>query len=211
MRAGADGRAAPDPDQQTRARTERAILRLSGERGYGAASIAAVIERSGSNRARFYKTWDGKEDCYLSAYRGVAEDLSARVLAACGEAPDWTAGVRAALGELEAFVEEDRAAAAGVIREVHVAGGAALARREALAGGIAGAIDRVRQEGPLPRRFPPQRTSAFVLAAIEATVIRSLNDGRALRGVLGGAFYLTVASYLGGPAAQRALQDHPDW
>lgn len=211
MRAGAGGRAAPDPDQEMRARTERAVLQLSGERGYDGASVAAIIERSGSNRVRFYETWRGKEDCYLSAYQNAAEDLCARVLAACHRAPDWTKGVGIALGELEAFVEEDRARAAGVIREVHVADGAALASRGRLAARIAEAIDRARQETPPPLHVPPPRTATFVLTAIEATVIRSLNDGRALREILGGAFYLAVASYLGAPAARRAMQDHPDW
>jgi hypothetical protein len=194
-----------------RIRTERAVLQLSGELGYEEAGVRAVIERSGSSRFRFYRTWEGKAECYASAYATAAEDLCARMLAPCEMAADWTTGIGVALGELEAFVEEDRATAAGVIREVHVAGGAALARRNEIAGRIAAAIDTVRQETADPLRVPPKLTSTFVLTAVEATVIRTLNDGRRLREALGGAFYLTVASYLGVPAAHKAMQDHPEW
>jgi AcrR family transcriptional regulator len=211
MRDGSTGRAARDPDHEIRTRTERAVLQLSGELGYQEAGVRAVIERSGSSHFRFYRTWKGKADCYASAYATAAEGLCRRLLASCEAAPDWTAGIGVALGELESFVEDDRATAAGVIREVHVAGGAALARRDELAEKIAEAIDKARAETAHPPETPPTSTSIFVLTAIEATIIRCLNDGRPLQEVLGGAFYLAVASYLGAPAAERAMNDHPEW
>jgi AcrR family transcriptional regulator len=190
---------------------ERALLQLSGERGYGSASVDAVVTRSESNRSRFYATYASRADCYASAYERAMGVLEERVLAPCAAAPDWTTGMGAALEEMEGFIDEDPAVAAGVIREVHVAGGAALSERRAFVERLATAIDRARDEGSEADCAPPPATPLFVIAAIEATVIRNLTEGRPVREALGGLFFLAVASYFGTPAARQALDGYPRW
>jgi AcrR family transcriptional regulator len=186
--------------------SEHAMLQLCGEVGYEQTTVASVIERSGSNRSRFYNTYSGKAQCFELAYERAAEDLCGRLLATCKGAADWTTGMRLAVEELEAFTTEDPALARGLIAEVHVAGGAALARHTELVAGFVEAVDRARRERGRPDPEPPPATADFVVDSIEATVIRSLVEGKALREELPGLLFLAVSSFFGAAAARRAVR-----
>lgn len=191
-----------------RAATERALLQLSGEVGYANAGVAAVVARSGSNLARFYRTYTGKAACYAAAYESAAGSLCTRLLDACAEAPDWGAGLKRALLELDSYAREDRALARGVIVEVHAADGAALARREDIVGRLAGAVDKVRAQA-LREPSPPPRVAYFLIEAIEAAVVRSLAEGGDLREALPGLLFLVVSSYFDPAEAARHVRGWP--
>jgi AcrR family transcriptional regulator len=185
---------------------ERAMLRLSGELGYERASVGAVVARSGSNLAGFYRAYSGKADCYEAAYDAAATSLCARLVDACTAAADWRAGVKSALLELDAFAAEDAPFAAGVIVQVHVVGGPALERRAQIVDRLARVVDRGRFEGP---RRPNAATARFVVESIEATVVRSLAEGTALREALPGLLFLAVASYFDAAEAARQVRGWP--
>jgi AcrR family transcriptional regulator len=159
------------------AATERAILELSGERGYGEVTVATLLERSGADRTWFYRTYDGKPDCYARAYEAAAEELYARLLGACRGAAGPAGGIGAALEYLCSYLAADRALATGVIAEVRVAGGDALAKRNEVFERLSRAIGPARRETPGSRHSPPPDTASFILWAIEAAVIRALRDG----------------------------------
>jgi AcrR family transcriptional regulator len=203
-----NGHAARARDLALRRDTERAVLQLSGEVGYEQASVAVVVARSGSNLTSFYRTYAGKAACYAAAYDSAAASLCTRLLAASRGAPDWTAAMKRALLELEAYASEDPALAAGVIAEVHVAGGTALARRAEIAAHLARAIDRGPAGSP---RQPPSRpsTARFLIEAIEAAVVRSLADKTELREVLPGLLFLAVAIYFDASEASRQVRGWP--
>jgi AcrR family transcriptional regulator len=210
MRSGDQGE--PEGDarltraDEVRRATERSVLQLSGELSYEHTSVVAIVARSGSNLFRFYDTFAGKESCYAEAYAHAADDLGTRLLSRCRGGPSWIDGMRAALIELAAFVAEDRDLAAGVIREVHVAGGDSLEKREQIIERLSRAVDRARLE-PEPSRYnPPPITSLFVIDAIESTVIRTLSEKRRLEEVLPALLFIAVSSYFGGDAARQALR-----
>jgi AcrR family transcriptional regulator len=184
-----------------RAATERAILQLSGERGYRNVTVAALIERSGSNRSRFYATFGSKDGCFAAAYSGAIEGLAARLLRACDDGDRWVEGMRNALVELESFVGEDRDLAAGVLVGVYAAGEDAAAKRLEVWERLAEAIDRGRAMGSKERRPPPRSTGMFVLQAIETAVVRNLSEERPLALEVPGLLYLAIVPYVGPEAA----------
>jgi AcrR family transcriptional regulator len=178
---------------------ERAVLELSGEMGYPQVTIAALIEASGSNRSRFYATFADKGDCYAAAYENRIEELTARVLEACEEAPDWPAGMRGALTGLAGFLAEDPTLAKGLIAEVHVAGGAAAVKRKEVFERLSRAIDRARRETHPSRHSPPPVTSDFILSAIEGAALRSLALGESEQFArqVPGLLLLAIGPYFG--------------
>jgi AcrR family transcriptional regulator len=210
---GSGGGGSADPGERAsglRRATGRAILELSGEVGYERASVAAVVARGGSSLARFYATWSGKADCYSSAYEAEATALGERLVAGCSEAADWTTGMRLGLRVLEAYTAEDPALAAGLIEQVHIAGGPALDKHDELVATLARAVDRARAEITSDLPQPPPATAGFIVAAIEAAVIKSLAEGRSLRLSLPSLLYIAVGCYFGAAAARRAIKNWPE-
>jgi AcrR family transcriptional regulator len=186
-----------------RATTERAILELSGERGYANFTIADLMARSGSNRSRFYSSWQGKEDCFVSAHAAAADEFLGRLLAVCGAASDWDSGVAAALIELDAFTAEAPGVAAGLIGEVHAAD-AALEKRGEVFDRLSCALDKGREGVAVSRHLPPASTSALVLNAVEASVVRCLRDRDRLSDVLPELLYFILVYYREPGQAHRA-------
>lgn len=157
-----------------------AMLEACGELGYRKVSVRAVLERYGGHRVQFYSEFASKAECYEAAYAAEAERLCAALLGAAAAAPDWRAGLRAALGELGRYAGERPAAARGILVEVHVAGGPALAKREELSERLTRAIDSARRETG-SRHSPPPMTAAFMVRAIEAAVCAALEAGEPQR------------------------------
>jgi AcrR family transcriptional regulator len=184
----------------------RAILELSGQVGYNNVTVAAIVERSGSNRAHFYATFGGKGEAYGIAYSEVVGELLERLLRACAR-DDWRSAMKAGLGELARFADEDPELAAGLIAEVHVAGGAALVVRSEAVERLSRAIDRARREVPNARQSPPPITSRFIVAAIESTVIRTVLERGSLTVELPELLYLVIFYYFGPEAARREVED----
>ena len=122
------------------------MLAACGEKGYRRVAVQDVIDRYGGNRVQFYRHFASKADCYAAAYETEAERLSERILEAAGAASDWRLGLRAGLDELAGFAERRPLLARGLLVEVHVAGGPALARRARAAERFARAIDGGRRE-----------------------------------------------------------------
>ncbi len=79
-----------------RARLEDAITELVYERGYPAVTVRELLARAHVSRPTFYRLFDGKEDCFFSAYRRAAD-----------QALRWTAAAT------EGSVERDELVARG--------------------------------------------------------------------------------------------------
>ena len=187
---------------------EHAALVLSGEVGYERMTVEALVERSRSNLDRFYRAYRNKEQCFDAAYGLAIDGLTDRVLAAGARAADWSAGMREALEELAIFIAEDPKLARGLIAEVHVAGGASLAKRKQVFDRFSRAIDRARRQvGPAPYS-PPPITPVFILSGIEAAIIRKLafREDPDFSDLIGGLLYLSIAPYFGLEAARAEVR-----
>jgi len=159
-----------------RGRIERAMLEACGEWGYRNVSVQRVIERYGGNRAQFYRHYGGKAACFEAAYEAESAQLVEKLLGAGRTASGWRAGLRAALGVLALFVAEHPAIARGLLVEVHVAGGAASARRAELAERLIAAIDSARRDSEANEN-PPPLTARFMLGAVDSAAASALARG----------------------------------
>src|SRR4029077_19554691 len=71
----------------------RSALELSGEVGYRALPVGALVGRAGANRDRFYRAFSSKEECWLEAYRAGGAELCDRLLVACANGGYWAKGL----------------------------------------------------------------------------------------------------------------------
>ena len=99
----------------TRSQRERllaAMVRVAAAKGYGATTVADILEHAGVGRESFYELFDDKRDCMLAAHSILVEDLEAKVRAACEEPGEWADRLQAALadeGLVVMTVSEDNA------------------------------------------------------------------------------------------------------
>jgi AcrR family transcriptional regulator len=196
------------PEPAGRRQFELAALEASGEVGYRHLTVQRILDRAGLSRPRFYRTYDDKAECYAEAYDTAAERLAGTLLAA-GEGEGWVAGFRAALTELAGFLDSEPLLARGLLAEVHVAGGAALAKRKEVFERLSRAVDAARRETPASRHSPPPITAAFILCAIEEAVVRAAmrNSPAEFTAALPDLTYLATVPYFG---RERALAEFED-
>ena len=187
---------------------ELAALQVSGELGYSQLTVERILERSGSNRARFYNLFANKEECYAGGYAAAIEKLSGRLLAAGAAGTDWAGGMSGALAELALFIEAEPLLARGVLAEVRVAGGAAMAKRKEVLERLSRAIDIARRENE-SRHSPPPITAVFIINAIEAELVRRLvtGDAAGFGERIPDLLYIAVSFYFGQQAASAAIRD----
>lgn len=206
---GEDETAEGSPSEQEaawRRAMERAALELSGEVGYARMTVAALIERSGSNRERFYRTYGDKSRCYATAYTTGIEELAAGLLARCAGEPSWADGIRAALTWLAELVEAEPRVMKGLLGEA-VAAARTEPKREEVFARLCRAVDRVRRESE-EGRAPPPSTAPFVVHGIEASLLRCLDRpaADAADAWLEGALYIAVDLYLGPADARKQVR-----
>ena len=113
-----------------------AIVRAAAEKGYGATTVADVVERAGVSRRTFYEHFSGKEECFLSAYDTGVEIVLGRMrgAAAAIDTDDWRAAMRSDLEAYLTLLAEQPEFAWSLHVEVLAAGQAALERRAAIFG-----------------------------------------------------------------------------
>jgi len=115
-----------------RARLLEAMTRIVGEKGYAAATVADTVRAARVSRGTFYAQFASKEACFLEAYRHGVDVLVERIeLAVRAEPGDWRAKLRAAMRAYLAELEADPSFARAHLFEIHVAGPAAGAARDA--------------------------------------------------------------------------------
>lgn len=199
-----------DRDGQVRRQLELAALELSGEVGYRGLTVQRIIDRCEVSRARFYKSFADKADCYGQGYAVAIERLVAEVLDPSATASDWLGGFRQGLDALARFLSFQPLLAKGLLAEVHVAGGAAMVKRKEVFERLSRAIDSARRENE-SRHSPPPITASFILNAIEAAVVRTLITERReeFAASLPDLVYIAVSVYFGEEAARAAVRSTP--
>jgi hypothetical protein len=118
-----------------------------------------------------------KAECYAISYELEIERLERRLTRACNAAGGWSRGLQAALAELGAFVEENGDLAAGLLAEARLVQGPVRAKRAEVFERLTRAIDGARRETSASRHSPPPITAAFILSAIEESMVSALARG----------------------------------
>jgi AcrR family transcriptional regulator len=198
-----------EPEAARRRAMERAALELCGEVGFAQMTVAALVERSGSNLDRFYRTYGDKGRCYHAAYAAGMEELAAGALGACAQARQWVDGMRAALVWTAELAAAEPVVVRGLLGEARAADSRTRQKREEVFERLSRAIDRARRETDKPRHSPPPLTARFILLGIETSLLRFLDrptGDEDPRGWLTGATYVAVDLYLGGAAAREQVR-----
>jgi AcrR family transcriptional regulator len=196
-------------DGQVGRELELAALEVSGEVGYRKLTVQRILDRSGVSRGRFYKIFSDKADCYQQGYAVAIERLEQELLGSCAQMPSWLPGFQEALLQLADFINSEPLLARGLLAEVHVAGGAAMAKRKEVFERLSRAIDAARRENE-SRHSPPPITASFILSAFEAAVVRSFRDARpsAFAEAVPDLTHIAVSVYFGERAARAAVADN---
>lgn len=196
------------PDSTIREGEMEGALQVVGEVGYRAASVRAVLEYSGGHRRRFYEHFASLDDCFVQAYGTWIDRLGISLLEAAVSVSGWRAGVRTGLIRLFQIVCERPEIARSLFVEVHVAGGAALAKHDEAVERLAGVLDSVRAEIE-PNQEPPEATASFVIGGVEASLREALTEGRPSRvwDALPELMHLAAGSYLGKEAAEEEFEE----
>jgi AcrR family transcriptional regulator len=166
----------PTAQDAQRARILDAISRVVAEKGYAAATVADVVRAAKVSRGTFYALFESKEQCFLEAYAHGTEVLMARVRAAARAArsDDWRTALR---GGMQAYIDTLAAEpqfARTYLLEIHAAGPAAQAARDAV-------LRRFAQE--YGRSFhgtthrPPADELFVVCAGIEQLMCAHVREG----------------------------------
>jgi AcrR family transcriptional regulator len=152
-----------------RARVLDGVTRVVAEKGYAAATVSDIVRAAGVSRSTFYALFDGKEACFLDAFRHGVDVMIDRVRAAVrtAAADGWRAQLRAGIrAYLETLAAEPVFARTYLI-EIHAAGPAALsARQDALrrfAERYHASFEQARAE--LPRLQEPHPDALLLLCA----------------------------------------------
>jgi AcrR family transcriptional regulator len=187
---------------QVRERILTAMLELCGELGYRVVAVKDVYERYGGYRVEFYRHFANKAECYAVAYEAEIERLWRRLERACEGTDRWSDGLRAALGELADFVTESPHLAAGLLVEAHVATGPAGAKRAEVFERLTRAVDGARRETSASRHSPPPITAAFIVSAIEQSVVNALTSAapESFAAAVPSLIWLSVHFYFGDEA-----------
>jgi AcrR family transcriptional regulator len=126
---------APHLDERAgaqRARLLEAMTQAVAEKGYADATVADAVRRARVSRGTFYALFASKEECFLELYRHGVEVLEERIDAAVRATPgDWRARLRAGLRAFLDCLDEEPAFARTWLLEIHAAGPAAQAARDA--------------------------------------------------------------------------------
>lgn len=108
-----------------------AMMSAASERGYGALTVADVVERARVSRRTFYEHFADKEACFLAAYDAGVEALLEHMHRAVGlrRTEDWRVWTRASIEAYLEMLEAEPNFAWALHVEVFAAGAAAHARR----------------------------------------------------------------------------------
>ena len=102
------------------------------EKGYADATVTDAVRAARVSRGTFYALFASKEACFLEAYRHGVEVLEQRIDDALRDTEgDWRAKLRAGLGAYLACLADEPAFMRTWMIEIHAAGPAAQAARDA--------------------------------------------------------------------------------
>lgn len=130
-----------------------AMIRVAGNKGYLATSVADVVGEARASRATFYKHFVDREDCFLAAFDAAAERVIDEARVGCEGGHGWLGRARAGLAAVVELLATDPELARVAVVEVAAAGAAARRRQWTAIGELARMLDAGR-ETPSDAKLP---------------------------------------------------------
>jgi AcrR family transcriptional regulator len=193
--------------QNQRERMLLATAELVAERGYQKTTIELIAKTARVALSTFYEQFSSKEECFLAAF----DETIAAAAEVFGELLDseqpWVEQVSSALEIFLEMVAREPARAKLCIVESQAAGGAALARYQAMLEQAAPKLREGRAHNPRASRLPDGLETAIVggLAWLihQRLLADQVNDIKAL---LPEMLQVTLTPYVGEVEAARAAE-----
>jgi AcrR family transcriptional regulator len=195
------------PERDDERELMEAMLVAVGELGYPEASVQGAVDRAGLTRARFYRCFRNKADCFSRAYEKEADRLSDEILSACQPGAAWPSGMRAGLAVLLRLAGENPVRARALLIEGPHAGEGTAAKYDEVVKRLSHAVDSARH-GLETQHLPPPLTARFIVATVESTICEWLLGDRAsdAMSLLPGLVHFSVLYFFGEETARRALE-----
>ena len=195
----------PAEDDSKRQKILVGMLETVGAVGYDAASVRAVLDRTGLYRQAFYDNFADKHTCYLEAFDfGVAE-IEGSIAGAITREETWRGRLREGLGALLERFDAEPDWGRALVVEVHAAGGEALAKRAMVMKRV---IDFVAEAAAEGHEAAPPMAPRIAVAGIHAMVHARLATGvdTGFRALLPEFMYYAVLPYYGNEIANAEME-----
>lgn len=194
----------------TRSQRERllaAVVRATAAKGYGATTVADILEEAGVGRETFYEIFDDKRACALAAHRLLADDLELQVRSAYLQPGEWTERVRDALAATLEWFAADPAAAKFMLVELAAMGTDARVRFQDEFSRFSRLID----EGLVDRSPDVAQAVNLAVVAVVARIYEEIVLGRTaqLPSLVPDLTYELLVPFLGEEAARASARPGP--
>ncbi len=191
-----------------RERILTAMAEACAKKGFGAVTIADIVEPAGVSRATFYELFKDKEDCLQATMELSLADAMGRVVEVYSPDKPWATMVRdAAAAFLDLLASRPHFARMALI-EAPAAGGRS---QEMYASGkrvLQALLDRGRND-PIEEQAIPSSASRGALAAAESLIVGQILAGNTERlgELLPDIVYIVTIPYLGQEEALRQSRE----
>ncbi|MGH9074128.1 MAG: TetR/AcrR family transcriptional regulator, partial [Acidimicrobiales bacterium] len=125
-------------------------VQVVAERGYQWTTVAGVCKQAGVSSKTFYVHFEGKEDCFLSAYDLGVELIMASLQQTCAGPAPWAARLHQGLTVLLDTLADSPAFARMSVVEVNAAGPRAIRRLTGVLSRCRAFFDGAGWDGPVP-------------------------------------------------------------
>jgi AcrR family transcriptional regulator len=188
----------------------RALAAAVAEKGYGATTVAEVVERASTSRRVFYAHFDNKEEAFLAALDSGSAQMLGKVLPAFRRADSWQESVRAGYEAMFAFgMEEPEYMRLGAV-ELYAVGKRALQLRDTLMEGLEALLIPGYELVPETPPIAAEAIGGAVYALIHDQVKRK--GPESLPELAPMATYITLAPFLGAEEAyEAATEEQHKW
>ena len=191
--------------QNQRERMLLATAELVAERGYQKTTIELIAKTARVALSTFYEQFSSKEDCFLAAFdetvAGAAEVFDELI----DQEDSWAEQISAGIEIFLEMVVNEPARACLCIVEAQAAGGASLARYQAMLEQVAPKLREGRAHNPRASRLPDGLEVAIAGGLIWLVHQRLVADRAGeIKGLLPEMLQVTLTPYVGEVEAGRA-------
>ncbi len=181
-----------------------AMIRVAGNKGYLATSVADVLTEARASRTTFYKHFANKRECFLAAYDLAIERIFGATEAACEGRRRWRDRAKSGLAAVVELLAADPALARTAILEVSAAGPEARRRHRTAIGRFARLLE---PERPRQRHELPPTTALMAVGAVAGLILDELREDQApnLPRILPELEFALLVPYLGPRVAAEAF------
>jgi AcrR family transcriptional regulator len=193
--------------QNQRERMLLATAELVAERGYQKTTIELIAKTARVALVTFYEHFADKEECFLAAFDENVEAAREVFAELLDPQQAWPDQIAAGLEIFLEMVVNEQARAKLCIVEAQAAGGAALARYQAMLESVAPKLREGREPNPRAERLP-EGLEVAIVGGLVWLVHQRLVAGRVdgLKELLPEMLQVTLTPYVGEVEAARAAE-----